>query len=142
MDTRNSELRRLIAWNALWRSMMIVVILGLWIAWMVAGRVEAGRQLHCYRTDDGTLVIDAPSDGPYIVTHIVTAGGSDMARSYAALVPPLAVLDRAGAAIPAKTLVQLRWRSAVDGETVPHPQGQPLTILYHRPHSAHAEGMR
>lgn len=125
------EVRRLRAWNCVW--MGVVLLCAIWGLW--AGPVLEGVRHPPLRLvrDADTVRLSATSDGPFVVTALVSSGSSEPEKRWAALDPPLIIVDSHGGEV---SLRDLAWRDYLGTATNPPRQDQPLRALYLRPEVA------
>lgn len=128
----DSDVRRLMAWNRFWLTLLIVVVL----AWAASAQMKRLSDRHRVRVTaqwgDNGLVLRPSSDGPFVVTCLVYGVGTAAVR-HAVLPEPLVVIDSGGAAIESEALRKLTWRDWMGRTDAAPPDGTPMKALYYRP---------
>jgi hypothetical protein len=122
------EIRRLVIWNRLWLAGLILVSV-----WYGAARLIASAQASLYQLrpswDGEVLRLTAPSDGPFVVTHLVNRSN----QSTAPLPHPLGYIESHGVYITGDEYKKLEWRSMYGEKIAGPPVGAKVTALYYRP---------
>lgn len=101
-------------------------VAGLVVATWLRGELLALRTPHV-RRDDQEVVVTASNDGPYVITHLIASGTGESEKRWAAIDPPVAYVDSAGARI---SLEGLRWRDVRGLPADPPPPNASLRALY------------
>ncbi len=76
------------------------------------------------------VVVSAPNDGPFVITHLVASGTGESEKRWAAIEPPAAYVDSGGVRI---NLEGLRWRDLRGRPADPPPSTAPLRALFFTP---------
>lgn len=129
MMDRETQIRRLMWWNQLWIGLLTIgAILGGGYYYLARSTYSAMYELKSEWSSTG-LRLNASSDGPFVVTHLVYKGFV----SWAALPKPLAIIDSGGAYIPIKDIQKLDWRDNANEPCEPPKQFTEVEVLYYRP---------
>ncbi|MES2461804.1 MAG: hypothetical protein V4671_14565 [Armatimonadota bacterium] len=131
-----NHFQRLLWWNRFWLGLLVLVGLSWLISREIAGRKREMQSLRLSWASGGRgLAIDpGASDGPFLVTHLVSDGTNEGEKRFAVLPEPIVITDsEGGALIPPEVLGKLVWRFSITGEAASAPVGGPLSALFFRP---------
>ena len=133
MSTDDQQLRRLLVWNRVWIGLAVLLMLGLVGRWGLQQVHDEHYALRVSWTEEGDLRFRSPSDGPFIVTHLVKVEPVEPTRSVAKLREPIVIIDSWGATLKKSEFESLTWLSYL-GEPHPSPAaGTKLIAFYYRP---------
>ena len=92
------------------------------------------QKLEIYNQKENGLRFASASDGPYVITHLVTYGPQgEPDKATARLEPPLIIVDSAGTNLPIDKFNSLRWFDYL-GRALNAPKaGTKIHALYYRP---------
>lgn len=124
-----SELVRLRSLVRLLVGVIAFVAVASIVAWWLRGELTASASPHVHR-NGSEVVVSAPNDGPFVITHLVTSGTGESEKRWTAIEPPAAYVDSGGVRI---SLDGLRWRDLHGKPTDPPPPTAPLRALYFTP---------
>lgn len=117
------RLRYRVRWLTGFLSFAVVgVAVGTWLR----GELAALGAPHAWR-DGQEVVVTASNDGPYVITHLIASGTGESEKRWAAIDPPVAYVDSAGARI---SLEGLQWRDVRGQPAAPPPPTASLRALY------------
>lgn len=124
------RVRRLLVWNQVWLCLLILVLAAWWFSAFVARSREDMASLSA-GWDGAGLKLRSPTDGPFVVTHVVNYGVGD--KSWAALPRPLAVIDSYGAYLRAEDIRRLDWQDYFGQKVAAPTDLSHVTVLYYIP---------
>lgn len=128
MDLHDQQIQKLIAWNIFWLVFLAVCFLGCGLFGWGYSALNNATSLKLRTTDSGDLRFSSGSDGPFIITHLITYE-SEWGRAAAALPEPIAFYDSGGVSITRKEIQSLNWINS-QGDSVKAPDSSKIKVLY------------
>ncbi len=130
-------LQRTARWHTLW--IWLIVLLGLVVAAFTALAIIAHETGTLQTKGKGNSLYLSPlSEGPFVVTHLYTWGGSERENKTAVLSPPIAIVDSEGGAV--RRISTLKWTDYRGEPASPPGEGDPIIALYFRAEQARPQG--
>ena len=120
------EIARLRRWNGFFL-ICFLVLLGAWFYGAGLERLQKEyRKVKVRRTGD-ELSVYSLSDGPYLLTHVVSYGYSESDLRWAILKEPVLVIGSGGAGID---LTELEWKVGGSQPTAMPPESADIDVLF------------
>lgn len=117
-----------------------VILTLLTLTWLYLGgnwlaRSQLGFLYHpeLHVSSAGDVIVSAPNDGPYVLTHLACYGDGD--KRVAAFDPPIGLFDSNGVRIGAASIRKMNWLDARGHKTMAPPVNSNLRVLYFTPES-------
>lgn len=125
--------RSLIGWNRFWLAVLILAGLALWAASQLNEALEWRRQHLEARLWEAKLSLAPLSDGPFVITHLVSRSESPPYVRYALLPQPVVIVDSEGTSVDSAVLGKLVWRDKMHRRVPAPPSDAVIRALYQRP---------